>query len=294
MADSPAHQFGQMIGKQLELAVEPALRTIADHHGLFLDRAGPRPTRSNKKQVRWIDAYGNQHNLDFVLERNGASDRIGTPVAFLETAWRRYTKQSRNKAQELQGAVLPIRDQHRFAAPFLGCILAGEFTSTALEQLRSHGFRVLHFPYQNVVRAFASQGFNAASEEATKDSVLRKRMAAWQRVSQHRRLAIQKQLLDLNAEEVSEFMAKLGAAIGRSITQVLVTMLHGTQENCRGVVEALSYLQSYSTPERSRPLARCEISVRYDNGDRIDAQFGDVAAATEFLTGFRSGQWTPA
>ncbi len=117
MAEAAGHKFGQFIGEYCEAAIEPLLQEFARRHGLYLDKAGPRPARSGKR-VNWLDSYGNSHNLDYVLERGGTPEKVGTPIAFLETAWRRYTKHSRNKAQEIQGAILPIRDKHRLWAAF--------------------------------------------------------------------------------------------------------------------------------------------------------------------------------
>ena len=94
MAKAAGHKFGQFIGEYCEKAIEPLLKEFADKHGLFLDKAGNRPARSGKK-VKWIDSYGNSHNLDYVLERGGTPEKVGTPVAFIESAWRRYTKHSR-------------------------------------------------------------------------------------------------------------------------------------------------------------------------------------------------------
>jgi hypothetical protein len=37
MAESPAHQFGQIIGLALERAVLPGLEVLAKKHSLFLD-----------------------------------------------------------------------------------------------------------------------------------------------------------------------------------------------------------------------------------------------------------------
>ena len=45
---------------------------------------------------------GNVHDLDYVFEQGGTEATIGQPKAFIEIAWRRYTKHSRNKAQEIQ------------------------------------------------------------------------------------------------------------------------------------------------------------------------------------------------
>lgn len=101
MAESPAHRFGQLIGELLESVVRPQLEDFCQDQGLYLDhQKRERPARSGKK-VSWTDQYGNAHDLDFVIEREGTDHQIGRPVAFIESAWRRYTKHSRNKAQEI-------------------------------------------------------------------------------------------------------------------------------------------------------------------------------------------------
>ena len=161
MAESLSHKFGQIIGDLLELAIEPHLQKFARKHKLYLDKKGARKARSGKK-VCWTDANGNKHDLDFVLERGGTENKIGDPVAFIETAWRRYTKHSRNKAQEIQGAVLPLAIKYRRSSPFVGVVLAGVFTEGALTQLKSLGFGVLYFPYETVVKTFSKFGINAA------------------------------------------------------------------------------------------------------------------------------------
>ena len=107
MAESPSHRFGQIIGEALEAGVEPLLAAFAKKHNLYLDKKGGRPCRKGAK-VSWFDAQKNKHDLDFVLERGGTPTKQGIPAAFIETAWRRYTKHSKNKAQEIQGAVLPL------------------------------------------------------------------------------------------------------------------------------------------------------------------------------------------
>lgn len=106
MAESPAHRFGQIVGEVLEAGVTPLLTAFAEKHGLYLDRQGERPCRPGKR-CSWLDLNNNKHDLDFVLERGGSADKLGVPAAFIETAWRRYTKHSRNKAQEIQGAIIP-------------------------------------------------------------------------------------------------------------------------------------------------------------------------------------------
>jgi hypothetical protein len=140
VAEAAGHKFGQFIGEYCEALVEPLLQEFAAKHNLFLDKKGTRPARSGKK-VRWVDSYGNRHELDYVLERGGAPEKVGTPVAFIESAWRRYTKHSRNKAQEIQGAVLPLAVKHHFSSPMLGCILAGVYTGRRFGPTEIGGLR---------------------------------------------------------------------------------------------------------------------------------------------------------
>ena len=168
MATSPAHKFGQLVGELLEEMIHPGLKEFCEGRGLYLDTPGARQARSGKK-VTWTDNFGNKHDLDFVIEKDGTEARRGRPVAFIEAAWRRYTKHSKNKAQEIQGAVLPLAEKHGWDKPFLGVALAGEFTEAAVEQLKSLGFNVLHIPYSTVVDAFAGVGIDVRFDERTPD-----------------------------------------------------------------------------------------------------------------------------
>jgi hypothetical protein len=134
MATSHSHKFGQIIGDLLETAILPLLEKFVKQNKLFLDKKGERKARNGKK-VSWIDNRGNKHDLDFVIERGGTEEIIGTPIAFIESAWRRYTKHSRNKAQEIQSAIIPLVEKYTNLSPFFGVVLAGEFTEGALNHI---------------------------------------------------------------------------------------------------------------------------------------------------------------
>ena len=165
MADSPAHKLGQIIGDELEAATRQSLQEIADEFTLYLDYKHARPARDGRKKVAWKDSYRNVHDLDYVLEEGGSEEMIGQPRAFVEIAWRRYTKHSRNKAQEIQGAILPLAKTYRQHSPFLGAVLAGDFTEGSLDQLRSHKFHLAYVAYEEVVRAFKEVGVDVSSDE---------------------------------------------------------------------------------------------------------------------------------
>jgi hypothetical protein len=282
MAKSPAHEFGQIIGHILETSIEPRLQTFAEEHGLYLDKKGPRPARAGTK-VSWTDLYGNTHDLDFVLERDGRDTQIGIPVAFIETAWRRYTKHSRNKAQEIQGAILPLVATHQNAAPFTGVILAGVFTDGALAQLRSLGFTVLYFPYEAVVRAFKCVGIEAHFDEETPDAEFARRVRAWKRLSEKQRSSVAKALIEIHSDAVQQFMQALKRAVTRQIERIRVLPLHGTAFEWNSVEDAIAFIDGYDEEDSSQPIVRYEVEIRYNNEDRIEGQFADKESAIQFL-----------
>ena len=168
MANSDSHRLGQLIGVMLEKAIEPRLRAILPNETFYLDTVNTnRNVRGKKKKVSWIDYQGNQHDLDFVIEKNGTADKYGNPKAFIECAWRRYTKHSKNKAQEIQGAILPLSIHYHHDKPFLGAILAGEFTEPSLKQLTSSGFKVLYISYDEILEAYLSINLDISFNEDT-------------------------------------------------------------------------------------------------------------------------------
>jgi len=165
MAESPAHKFGQIVGHLMEDVMAPVLQEFCEARGLYLDRKGARQGVRRGKKLTWSDKYGNSHDLDFVVEKNGSQVQAGRPVAFVEVAWRRYAKHSKNKVQEIQAAILPIVEGYEWDRPFVGVILAGVFTPQSLEQLRSFGFSVLHFQYEKIVAVFRVAGIDVGFDE---------------------------------------------------------------------------------------------------------------------------------
>ncbi|HRN72977.1 MAG TPA: hypothetical protein PLM81_07605 [Ginsengibacter sp.] len=283
MAASPAHKFGQIIGDLLEMALESNLQKFARKHKLYLDKKGERKARTGKK-VSWIDANNNKHDLDFVLERGGTESKIGIPVGFIETAWRRYTKHSRNKAQEIQSAILPLATKYKGASPFIGVVLAGVFTEGALTQLKSLGFGVLYFPYDSVVKAFAKFGINAAFDEKTTEADFRKKIKSWNKLPNKVDVAIE--LLKLNKKGVGKFLSSLSDSVSRFIERIIILPLHGQESISNNVSEAIDFLKKYSEDKSKLPLTKYEIIIKYNTGDRIEASFKDKKDSITFLESY--------
>lgn len=266
------------------MALEPHLQKFALKHKLYLDKAGERKARTGKK-VSWIDANNNKHDLDFVLERGGTANKIGIPVAFIESAWRRYTKHSRNKAQEIQSAILPLAAKYKSSSPFVGVVLAGVFTEGALTQLKSLGFGVLYFPYESVVKAFAKFGIDAVFDEKTAEADFIKKIENWKRLPNKEDVA--KELLKLNKKGVDQFLASLSDSVSRFIERIIILPLHGQENISNSVTEAIDFLKKYSEDKPKLPLSKYEIIIKYNTGDRIEASFKDKKDCMTFLETYK-------
>lgn len=283
MAESLSHKFGQIIGELLELAIEPHLQKFAKKNKIFLDKKGIRKARSGKK-VSWTDGKGNKHDLDFVLERGGTENKIGIPVAFIESAWRRYTKHSRNKAQEIQSAIIPLSVKYSGSSPFIGVVLAGEFTGGSLNQLKSLGFGVLYFPYETVVKSFQKFGINSASDEGTPESEFRKKIDSWSNLPN--KVDVAKELLKLNKKNVDAFFLSLSESVSRFIERVIIFPLHGQESSVTNITEAIDFITKYSEDKPKPPLVKYEIIIKYNTTDRIEASFIDKKDAIKFLESY--------
>lgn len=284
MASSPSHRFGQIIGDLLEEIMGPQLQEFCDKRGLYLDRKGDRGAARDGKKVSWLDKYGNTHDLDFVIEKGGTDDIRGRPVAFIEAAWRRYTKHSRNKAQEIQGAVLPIAERHQWDKPFLGVVLAGVFTSGSLTQMKSSGFQVALFPYESIVAAFAAVGIDAEFDEDTPDAVFDRTIREIESLTDGERAELKDVLVAGNQVLLNDFFTDLKAVLDRQIERIVLIALHGLQTEFAAVDDAIAFIGAYEEARGGDGAFRkYEVIVNYSNDDKIDASFQDKDKAIAFL-----------
>ncbi len=287
MARSPSHKFGQDLGNLLEEIVlddilKPRLLEFAQAQNYYLDWQRSRAARSGKK-VTWIDKYGNKHDLDFVIEVNGTDSKLGTPIAFIESAWRRYTKHSKNKVQEIQGAILPIIELHNLSAPFYGAVLAGDFTKPALEQLRNNGFTLIYIPYQDVVEAFNSIDFDIAFDEDTADEIYSTASQKLTNLTSNDKERLRQALMLIAQKEIDNFMATLRAVIERVITKVVLIPLFGKQYEFDNIDNTLTELNLLDINNPVGEFKRFEIIIDYNNGDTIRAAFQNKALLADFL-----------
>lgn len=287
MAESSSHKFGQELGKLIEDIVlndilKPRLQQFVQNKNYYLDWQRIRPARSGKK-VTWKDKYENKHDLDFVIEVDGNDNQLGTPVAFIECAWRRYTKHSKNKAQEIQAAILPIIELHNLSAPFYGAVLAGEFTKPALDQLRNNGFAIIYISYPNVVAAFKEIKLDIAFNETTPDktyTIASKQLAD---LSSSDRKKLGEALIRVSKQEIDKFMDTLRNSLERYIVQIILIPLFGTKYEFKSIDDALIELKTLDINHPSGEFERFEVIVDYNNNDTIRATFQNKTSLAAFL-----------
>ena len=283
---SAGHKLGQMVGEFFQEFFGDTLRAFAHNRKLYCDQKGPRPAvRGNKLKVTWIDSDGNAHDLDYVLEVGGSETKRGSPIAFIELAWRRYTKHSRNKTGEIEGALLHLRSTYSDTCRFLGTVLAGEFSGGGLQQLRSHGITILHIPFEKIAAAFQTREIDLDYPEDASDSVKWERIARWNSLSAADLKHIKRVLHKLIKSDMQEFISVLDSALSREVDSIRILSLFGEEMQCNSVEEGIDLLNRYklSSGEMLEHY-RFEIYIRFKNGDKIEGSFNTKEKALEFLS----------
>lgn len=154
---SAGHQLGQIVGNWYEQHIAlPIIESVAERLDLYCDsRFKSRSCRGEK--IIWTDVDANEVDYDFVLELEGSTDHRGLPVAFFETAWRRGSRHSKDKARDDSGKLVGMRDAYP-TARHLGMVVAGEFTQPAQTLVRSRGIDLFYISKDRIVDAWQENG----------------------------------------------------------------------------------------------------------------------------------------
>ena len=269
-----------MIGNFFEDVMKSPITELCKKYNVYFDTIGLRPARSTKK-ITWHDINGSKHDLDYVIERNGTPDKIGDPIAFIELAWRRYTKHSKNKAQEIAGAIIPITEKYKEYAPFKGAILSGVFTDASLKQLESQGFHILYIPFDKVVASFKKFDLNIFFDEETKESELKKIVKNWRNSTKIE--DIRADFISANKSEIDRFVNALEASIRRQVDYIFVLPLHGKEMRFTEISQAISFLSTYSYIPNDAVIDRYIVGITFNDGSQINCTFKDKQMAVSFL-----------
>ncbi|MCD6371836.1 MAG: hypothetical protein J7L39_03915 [Candidatus Aenigmarchaeota archaeon] len=285
MVTSPGHKLGQMIGNFLEQMFGKDLVSFSERYGFYCDRKGERPNvRGRKRKVTWQDNRGNSHDMDFVIERNGSFERKGKPIAFIELAWRRYTKHSRNKAGEIEGALLPLKETYRETCSFIGVIIAGEFTEGGIKQLISNDIQVLHIPFNIIAECFQMKGINLNYPEDASDNLKRDIIQHWESLSNKDIEEIEACIKRRIERDYRRFMNAIEQSLLRRIEIIRLISLFGEEKVFSGIKEAIRFIEE--APETNTDkyeFKGYEIYVRFTNGDKFEGRFHNKDMALNFL-----------
>jgi hypothetical protein len=276
-----------MIGHFFEEFFSDTFSAFARERNLYCDQKGPRPAvRGDKLKVTWLDSDGNSHDLDYVLEVGGSETNQGQPIAFIELAWRRYTKHSRNKSGEIEGSLLHLRNTYR-SCRFVGALLAGEYSDGGLRQLRSHQIAVLHIPFKKIAAAFRIKEVDLEYPESASDAVKRQVISRWESLSEADLKAIRRALQRAIKNDLGNFMDALESAISREVESVRILSLYGEEIQCHSIAESIELLNRYE-PSTGKILEhyKFEIYIRFKNGSKVEGTFMTKAEALEFLSLF--------
>ncbi|MGX8714039.1 MAG: DNA methylase [bacterium] len=284
MAKSQSHQLGEFIGSFFEDLMKKPIREFADKNGLYFDTNCSRKARGNRKTLTWTDVHANKHRLDFVLEKGGTESAFGEPIAFIELAWRNYTKHSKNKAQEISGAVNPISEKYEMVKPFKGAILSGVFTDGSLNQLKSEGFHVLYIPSKKMVQAFSVHGLDIDYDEGTSKAELKRKYIAISKKTNKTILEkVRQEILKTCDTEIKQFVSELSASYNRKIKTICILPLHGKRTEVLDVEKAIDFISGYESLPEDHQLEYIEVIVTYNNGTIIHCQFKEKDEAVDFL-----------
>lgn len=282
MASSVSHQIGEYIGTFLENCIISFLKSANIDKKYYLDYRHPRIARDNKSEVIGIDAWNNNHKLDIVIEENGSEKKLGIPRAYIEVAWRRYTKHSKNKVQEISGAILPIIDSYSIDPPYYCAVLGGEFTQNALTQLESVGFDVFHIPYKKICETFQREGVDIHWEEESSEKHMKSIMSALNGISNRQKERLVKQFISDNHAVLTRLYKALDGSLNRVVTQVTVLSHHGYSSTMSSPQEAIRYVADYKETD-SVPFIGFELRIKFNNNEEFALSGLSKTKAIQFL-----------
>lgn len=284
---SATHKLGQLVGNFFEEMAYDSLNELAERNAMYCDRKGSRaPVRGNRKKLTWSDTRGTPHDLDYVIERNASVETQGTPAAFIELAWRRYTKHSRNKAGEIEAALYHLGNSYPGA--FLGAILAGEWSEGSLDQMRVRGIHVLHIPFEDVAATFDSVDIDLRYGEKSSDSIKWDLIDKWSNLSTAQIIGLQTELRRRIEDKLNQFLNDLENATTSEVLSVRILPLYGqtliylTIEEAVSAVEAEDFGASSATAE----FIRYEVQILLANGGDVNGKFESRQALLDFLSKF--------
>jgi len=69
----------------------------------------------------------------------------------------------------------------------------------------------------------------------------------------------------------------------RYVEEIIILPLHGLKNTLDNITEAIAFLGNYDEDGSEFPLSKYEITIKYNNGDKIEGSFKDKKDSLKFL-----------
>lgn len=162
---NPGSALGEAIGSQMELALNHFFTELADEFNCYFISKGPINKVNNKhKKLLMSDAFDNKYNIDSVIVNEAMQ-----PLILIESKYIRYTKHNRDKGSWICTAHTALRQKYTSIRSSIA-ILAGNWSSTSIAMIKSHGTNVFLIPFELICVLLQSHNINFNWEE--KDRIL--------------------------------------------------------------------------------------------------------------------------
>lgn len=268
---SAGHKLGQLIGDWFEeYFVLPLLTQVGSRLSLFLDnRFIERPARGDK--IVWEDNEGNSVDYDFVLELNGRTDQLGIPVAFVECAWRRGARHSKDKARDDSGKLLPMRASYP-TARFLGMVVAGDFTEPSRELVSSRGIDLFYVSKDKVVQAFQQAGLTVDyPDNAPEADKARLASAFERRFTREKHPEVARRLIELLGQPtVTSYVDRVRAKLSALPQEIRLVLRHESTPLVFQSLDEVSAFLENPTFTMNTPRETYLYQVTYTDGSEFE------------------------
>lgn len=149
---NPAAALGQEVGKLIEDELVESLRLAMEVYGHTI------------APERLKDVTENVFQIDAVIR-----DDQKNPVILLDPKYIRYTKHNRDKGSWLCVAHYNLRRTHPSIRKSIA-VLAGNWSKSSLELIRSFGIETLEIPFEHMVEVIAAYGIEFEWQEKDKET----------------------------------------------------------------------------------------------------------------------------
>ena len=128
---------------------------------------------------------------------------------------------------------------------------------------------------------------NAFFDEKSPDNIIGQRIAAYEALSPQQVRNIENKVLKIKRKEIDNFISELNKTITRTVSKIIIVAIHGNTHEVNSIDAAIKFIQTHKPEKGPLDILGFNIFIRYNNGDKIDANFQNKEKAVDFLNIFK-------